>query len=93
MAGDLPTGFAKGRGWGRPVMGPMAGALLARRVARHAAGPAYLRADQRGAASSVFLMFSLPVETWERLALWLVIGLAFYFLCGVRHSRLAALTR
>ena len=43
-----------------------------------------------GAASSVFLMFSLPVETWERLGLWLVIGLAFYFLYGVRHSRLAA---
>jgi hypothetical protein len=43
-----------------------------------------------GAASSVFLMFSLPVETWERLGLRLVIGLAFYFLYGVRHSRLAA---
>jgi basic amino acid/polyamine antiporter, APA family len=43
-----------------------------------------------GAASSVFLMFGLPVETWERLALWLVVGLVFYFLYGVRHSRLAA---
>jgi APA family basic amino acid/polyamine antiporter len=43
-----------------------------------------------GAASSVFLMFGLPIETWERLALWLVAGLAFYFLYGVRHSRLAA---
>ncbi len=43
-----------------------------------------------GAASSIFLMFGLPVETWERLALWLVIGLVFYFLYGVRHSRLAA---
>jgi basic amino acid/polyamine antiporter, APA family len=42
-----------------------------------------------GAASSVFLMFYLPVETWERLALWLVVGLVFYFLYGVRHSRLA----
>jgi len=35
-------------------------------------------------------MFGLPVATWERLALWLVVGLAFYFLYGVRHSRLAA---
>ena len=43
-----------------------------------------------GAASSVFLMFYLPVETWERLALWLVLGLALYFLYGARHSRLAA---
>jgi APA family basic amino acid/polyamine antiporter len=46
-----------------------------------------------GAASSVFLMFGLPVETWERLAAWLAIGLAFYFLYGARHSRLAALAR
>jgi APA family basic amino acid/polyamine antiporter len=38
-------------------------------------------------------MFGLPVETWERLAAWLVIGLAFYFLYGARHSRLAALAR
>jgi len=43
-----------------------------------------------GAASSAFLMFGLPVETWERLALWLVVGLAIYFLYGVAHSRLAA---
>jgi hypothetical protein len=41
-------------------------------------------------AASVFLMSYLPVETWERLALWLAVGLAFYFLYGVRHSRLAA---
>jgi basic amino acid/polyamine antiporter, APA family len=43
-----------------------------------------------GAAASVFLMFYLPIETWERLALWLAVGLAFYFLYGVRHSRLSA---
>jgi basic amino acid/polyamine antiporter, APA family len=43
-----------------------------------------------GAASSVFLMFGLPVETWERLGLWLVVGLALYFLYGVHRSRLAA---
>jgi basic amino acid/polyamine antiporter, APA family len=43
-----------------------------------------------GAASSVFLMFYLPAETWERLGLWLVAGLVFYFVYGVRHSRLAA---
>jgi basic amino acid/polyamine antiporter, APA family len=42
-----------------------------------------------GAASSVFLMFGLPVETWERLGLWLVVGLALYFLHGMHHSRLA----
>ena len=45
-----------------------------------------------GAASSVFLMFGLPVETWGRLGLWLVVGLALYFLYGVHHSRLAVPT-
>ena len=34
------------------------------------------------------LMLSLPVLTWLRFVLWLVIGLAIYFLYGVRHSRL-----
>ena len=34
------------------------------------------------------LMFSLPLETWVRFFAWLVIGLAIYFLYGVRHSRL-----
>ena len=33
-------------------------------------------------------MFYLPVETWERLAFWLAIGLAIYFLYGVHRSRL-----
>jgi len=33
-------------------------------------------------------MFSLPLETWVRFFAWLVIGLAIYFLYGVRHSRL-----
>jgi basic amino acid/polyamine antiporter, APA family len=43
-----------------------------------------------GAATSVFLMFGLPVDTWARLAIWLVIGLVIYFSYGVRHSRIAA---
>ena len=34
------------------------------------------------------LMLSLPVETWIRFVVWLVIGLAIYFLYGVRHSEL-----
>jgi basic amino acid/polyamine antiporter, APA family len=42
-----------------------------------------------GVASSVILMLGLPVDTWERLAVWLAIGLAIYFLYGMRHSRLA----
>jgi APA family basic amino acid/polyamine antiporter len=43
-----------------------------------------------GAATSIFLMFALPVDTWVRLAAWLAIGLMIYFAYGMRHSRLAA---
>ena len=42
-----------------------------------------------GAITSVFLMFGLPLDTWIRLAVWLVIGLAIYFAYGRKHSRLA----
>src|SRR5438477_8446511 len=34
------------------------------------------------------LMLSLPVETWIRFFVWLVIGLVIYFLYSVRHSKL-----
>jgi APA family basic amino acid/polyamine antiporter len=36
----------------------------------------------------VILMLSLPIETWYRFVIWLVIGLVIYFFYGVRHSRL-----
>jgi APA family basic amino acid/polyamine antiporter len=38
--------------------------------------------------TSIFLMFGLPLDTWIRLAVWLVIGLAIYLAYGARHSRL-----
>ena len=34
------------------------------------------------------LMLSLPVLTWVRFVVWLVIGLVIYYLYGIRHSRL-----
>jgi APA family basic amino acid/polyamine antiporter len=43
-----------------------------------------------GAAISLFLMFGLPADTWIRLAIWLAIGLAIYFLYGARYSRIAS---
>ncbi|KLU67651.1 putative amino acid permease YhdG [Desulfosporosinus acididurans] len=40
------------------------------------------------AAFSLFLMFKLPGATWIRFFVWLVIGLAIYFLYGYKHSNL-----
>ena len=37
---------------------------------------------------SLILMLGLPRATWERLIVWMVIGIAFYFLYGFRKSRL-----
>ena len=34
------------------------------------------------------LMLSLPLETWGRFVVWLVIGSSIYFLYSVRHSKL-----
>jgi APA family basic amino acid/polyamine antiporter len=34
------------------------------------------------------LMFSLPLETWLRFVVWLIIGLVIYFFYGSSHSRL-----
>ncbi len=42
-----------------------------------------------GVAMCVVLMAGLPVLTWIRFILWLVVGLSIYFLYGIRKSRLA----
>ncbi|MFJ8942202.1 amino acid permease [Streptomyces sp. NPDC102395] len=39
-------------------------------------------------AASLWLMLNLPAETWLRFAVWMVIGIAVYFLYGRSHSRL-----
>ncbi|TDB63779.1 amino acid permease [Arundinibacter roseus] len=41
-----------------------------------------------GIGICVYLMSSLPLESWYRLALWLALGLAIYFLYGKKHSKL-----
>jgi APA family basic amino acid/polyamine antiporter len=38
---------------------------------------------------SLFLMLSLPIETWERLAIWMAIGVVVYFGYGRRKAALA----
>lgn len=42
------------------------------------------------AAVSLFLMLSLPLETWERLGIWMAIGVVIYFVYGRRRALLAA---
>jgi APA family basic amino acid/polyamine antiporter len=40
-------------------------------------------------AACMVLMASLPLETWIRFFVWLVIGLVIYFLFGKKHSEFA----
>ena len=41
-----------------------------------------------GALSCLYVMIGLPLDTWVRLIVWLVIGFAVYFGYGQRHSKL-----
>jgi APA family basic amino acid/polyamine antiporter len=41
-----------------------------------------------GVFSSAYLMYYLPIVAWERLGIWLAIGLVIYFSYGFRKSKL-----
>jgi APA family basic amino acid/polyamine antiporter len=41
-----------------------------------------------GILTCLLLMFSLPVENWYRLIVWMLIGLVIYFTYGYQHSGL-----
>jgi len=41
-----------------------------------------------GIITCLVMMFSLPLDTWIRLFVWLAIGFAIYFGYGKKHSKL-----
>jgi APA family basic amino acid/polyamine antiporter len=41
------------------------------------------------ALTCLYLMLNLPLGTWSRFVVWMIIGLVFYFAYGMRKSRLA----
>ncbi|MEU8203304.1 amino acid permease [Streptosporangium sp. NPDC049046] len=41
----------------------------------------------------VYLMLNLPVETWLRFVVWMLLGILLYFGYGYRHSRLSEHSR
>jgi APA family basic amino acid/polyamine antiporter len=46
-----------------------------------------------GVLPCLYLMYGLPGATWERLIVWMIIGLVIYFAYGKRNSKLAAQER
>ena len=41
-----------------------------------------------GVISCIWVMTGLPLDTWIRLIVWLIIGLVIYFTYSIKHSRL-----
>jgi APA family basic amino acid/polyamine antiporter len=59
-------------------------------VERPFRAPAIWFTAPMGVLSSLVLMLTLPIDTWIRLVVWMVIGLLIYFFYGLNHSVLGA---
>jgi APA family basic amino acid/polyamine antiporter len=57
-------------------------------LARSFSTPAVHVVAPAGTVAAVFLMSGLPLDTWLRFLVWLVVGFVIYGLYGTRHSRL-----
>jgi basic amino acid/polyamine antiporter, APA family len=55
-------------------------------VQRPFKAPAIWFTAPMGVISSLILMLTLPLSTWVRLAVWMVIGLLIYMFYGMNHS-------
>ena len=68
------------------------GVIVLRRTAPHRSRPFRVPLvpwfPVLGVIFCIALMCSLPVITWRRFFVWLVLGLLIYFSYSVRHSRL-----
>ncbi len=70
-------------------LGVLALRVLHPEVARPFKTPAVYVVAPGGALMSVFLMVGLPLDTWIRFGVWLVLGLFIYALYSAKHSRIA----
>jgi basic amino acid/polyamine antiporter, APA family len=52
--------------------------------------PAIWFTGPMGVITAVLLMATLPLDTWIRLVVWMIIGLVIYFLYGAHHSVLGS---
>ncbi len=43
-----------------------------------------------GIVVCVAMMASLPIESWERLAIWMILGIVIYFVYSKKHSKIRA---
>jgi len=42
---------------------------------------------------NLYLMLNLDAMTWMRFGVWMIIGVAIYFLYGIKHSKENAQTK